>query len=462
MLRGSTVLGLALCVAALCAAQGQPSAEQLLNDLACGSCHEGVSVETGILEKAPDLTEAGIRYAPDYVFNFLQYPVRIRQHIGLSRMPNFRLDQRESLALALYLQEMVPAGAEPPAYPVQPAFQAVKDEYPEVSAALGAEIFVSLNCRACHKHDEVPEWEVKSAPNLGFEGARARPDWLREFLRLATPVRPYGFYPGSGSRHPDFLLTAEEVEALAGYLMRQRSGFDYPALALNPVRDSLSTEWLGVLIQAADPDELIPFSVAKAEVLLRDKLPCLGCHRLGDDGGRIGPNLSSVSTRIQAPFTARIVREPASMLPEDVMPTVPMPQLTLDLLQSYLTQQDQARDKLRYFSLVDNPISLHVGKEGAEGLYLKHCAACHGVNGRADGYNSSFLPTPPTAHADSAHMSTRPDDTLFDGIYAGGYILNKSNRMPPWGFTLEREDIWQLVGYLRQLCQCEGPAWSRK
>ena len=58
-------------------------------------------------------------------------------------------------------------------------------------------------------------------------------------------------------------------------------------------------------------------------------------------------------------------------------------------------------------------------------------------------------------------MSTRPDDTLFDGISAGGFILNRSARMPPFGEMLSRDQIWGLVRYLRELCRCEGPRWSR-
>ena len=58
-------------------------------------------------------------------------------------------------------------------------------------------------------------------------------------------------------------------------------------------------------------------------------------------------------------------------------------------------------------------------------------------------------------------MSTRPDDVLFDGIHAGGYILGRSHRMPPYGMTLTREQVWSLVRYLRELCACTGPDWSK-
>jgi mono/diheme cytochrome c family protein len=94
---------------------------------------------------------------------------------------------------------------------------------------------------------------------------------------------------------------------------------------------------------------------------------------------------------------------------------VPMPQKTLDLILSYLTQQQLPKGEMQYFSLAENTPYLHLNRDGSGRLYAKHCAACHGIGGNADGYNADFLPTPPTAHADSAYMSTRPDDLCSTG-----------------------------------------------
>ena len=55
----------------------------------------------------------------------------------------------------------------------------------------------------------------------------------------------------------------------------------------------------------------------------------------------------------------------------------------------------------------------------------------------------------------------RSDDALFDTIFAGGYVMNRSNLMPPFGLTLTRDQIWSLLRYIRTLCVCEGPTWSR-
>jgi len=443
MLRSIVILSSALGFSySLCSAQQTPTAEELLNDLACGSCHEGIDVESDILDKAADLSQAGLRYGPDYVYSYIMYPVKIRQYLRYSRMPILHLNEGESLALSLYLQTLLPPGAEPPVYHLQESFVAVKDSHPDITSETGERVFMSLGCIVCHQQSLGVEWDAKIGPDLSFEGARITPDWLDEFLRAPTPVRPFGYFPGSGSRHPDFQLTGSEVEILGEYLRDQHGELDTAAAYV-------------------EPELFLRFSADKAETLLREKLPCLGCHLLGDDGGRIAPDLSSLQTRLEPEFVSQLIRDPEGILSETIMPKVLMPDTTLNLIVNYLVRQDFPRIESSYFSHIENEPHFFQESDGIEALYVKHCVPCHGINGDADGYNARFLPVVPTTHSDSTYMSTRPDDTLFDGIFSGGYILNKSNRMPPWGETLSREEIRGLVGHIRQLCNCQGPAWSR-
>ena len=57
-------------------------------------------------------------------------------------------------------------------------------------------------------------------------------------------------------------------------------------------------------------------------------------------------------------------------------------------------------------------------------------------------------------------MSLRPDDTLYDGIAAGGYVLDKSTRMPAVGRMLSPRQIRALVAHISVLCDCREPAWA--
>ena len=539
------------------AAEKKPTAEQLIRELACSGCHDGLPEKSDIQDKAPDLSHAGLRFNSAYLFDYLQNPTKIRQHVGFSRMPNFKLDQKESLALVLFLEKQQAIKGEWPEFPLelntpvpqdrqninltsvrtllnqyectkchslgpegtkesidlstlgyrlkpnwvkkylaapyvfdglvttmpsyfykhdaklnkfveilpQPAqniddlakylfslntkkkselqqvFEDAKLADPDVDASMGEKIFISLNCIACHKYSGKITAK-KNAPDLSMEGARVRKGWLKAYLKKPTLIRPFGFHPGSGSRMPNFNLSDDEVEILTNYFVDQ-------------------TEKLGPLAQAFKPQKLSAFSMVKAETLLKEKLSCLGCHRLGDEGGRIAPSLSNIKSRLQGEFVYQMIQNPQSVVRETIMPKITMPQKTKELIVNYLLQQEISKKELSYPSLVDNPMHFLQDTNVVRELYLKYCASCHGVNGDGDGFNAKYLPTSPTKFSDSVYMSKRPDDTLFDGVAAGGYILNKSHLMPPWGDTLETTEILKLVAHMRKLCQCQEPLWSR-
>jgi len=92
----------------------------------------------------------------------------------------------------------------------------------------------------------------------------------------------------------------------------------------------------------------------------------------------------------------------------------------------------------------------------AKALYRHWCSQCHGLEGRGDGVNSTpDMSINPRDHTDASFMSTRSDEQFEDVIRGGGTRVAKSPLMPPWGATLTDEEIKALVGYLRELCNCE-------
>jgi cytochrome c oxidase cbb3-type subunit III len=208
------------------------------------------------------------------------------------------------------------------------------------------------------------------------------------------------------------------------------------------------------------PHRLARVDRTEVEWLLQHRLPCLGCHRLDGKGGVVGPDLTHVADRRTAAFIYGMVRDPQATLPGSRMPKIPMPDAWRTLVASFLAEGKSPTARPSDPAPPDNPVRLAAVTDGAA-LYQQVCAACHGRLGKGDGYNAVNLPVRPTAHADSAYMSTRPDDVLFDGIYAGAYTLNKSNLMPAWGETLSGEQIRALVRYIRELCHCRQPEWAK-
>ena len=88
--------------------------------------------------------------------------------------------------------------------------------------------------------------------------------------------------------------------------------------------------------------------------------------------------------------------------------------------------------------------------------YQWYCAQCHGVKGKGNGINSTFLTVPPRDHTKADYLETRTDEQLFNAIKLGGFAVGRAPCMPAWGHTLNEETITSLVRYIRELCQCEA------
>lgn len=518
----------------------------LIGKLGCNNCHSGLDGPNQVQNWAPDLSDAGLRYNPAYLYDFLQNPSKVRQHLGHTRMPNFHLSEEESLALTAYLSSLQldkTAGAEFPEisdkrgdaargktllnelscltchnngiegngqindlsatayrinrewlasylvaphkynskenlmpalfYQVKPdslsfeplvseaaekirdintylyslnerksdelaaAFKAARKTYPNADAAAGQAIFSALNCASCHRSPVSGSWKEKNAPDLSLEGSRVQRPWLEAYLQQPHAIRKRGYYPGSGSRMPDFQLSSREVTLLADFLMDQE-----------------------MEIAGFEPKNLSAFQANKAAALLKDKLACMGCHQINGEGGVIGPELSGLNKRLNPDYMMAMISDPHQLSTEVVMPKIPMDERYRELIAHYLWSREGDGEQNTYASLLEHPLLLEKDSDSPQALYRTYCANCHGIDGKADGFNADQLPVSPTQHANGAYLATRPDDVLFDGIYAGGYILNKSHFMPAWGETLSNEQMLGLVAYMRELCACEEPGWA--
>ena len=82
-------------------------------------------------------------------------------------------------------------------------------------------------------------------------------------------------------------------------------------------------------------------------------------------------------------------------------------------------------------------------------LYLEKCALCHGSRG--EGWDwSKKVAKPPVPVPDLAKVTPERSDTfLFDVVKDGGEAVGQTRFMPPFGFQLSDQEVWDLVAYMR-------------
>jgi mono/diheme cytochrome c family protein len=85
--------------------------------------------------------------------------------------------------------------------------------------------------------------------------------------------------------------------------------------------------------------------------------------------------------------------------------------------------------------------------------FQHYCQTCHGETGAGDGFNAFNLDPRPRDLSDPAFQKKKTDADLADAIQRGGAGVGLSAMMPPWGHTLSKEQVEQVVLYLRSLAK---------
>jgi cytochrome c oxidase cbb3-type subunit 3 len=86
--------------------------------------------------------------------------------------------------------------------------------------------------------------------------------------------------------------------------------------------------------------------------------------------------------------------------------------------------------------------------ERGAALHMKHCADCHGADGRAN-VIVMHMDQGPADQSDAAYMRTLTDQYLYVATCKGGLAVGKNGVMPAWGDVLSDQAIRDLIAHIR-------------
>lgn len=274
----------------------------------CLGCHDPVGQEAAGGKVGADLTFFGDKPIENFDFGDvlniprtkgawveakLQNPRLFSTERIQLKMPDFGLSRQNARALTTVVLGFTEE---------HPPDKLIRPRVPEsnyVPPGEFARLVMELNCFTCHK---INGRGGTLGPDLSYEGSRANAEWLREFFRSPTTLRPT-----LTVRMPKFNLQEREIEVLVNYIKT----------AL--VKDNIPLDFLKGTKSSRE-------EIEEGRNLYYKKYRCQSCHQINYEGGTMGPELVSTDTNIRQRRTAgwiyKWIMNPKALDPSTVEPAL--------------------------------------------------------------------------------------------------------------------------------------------
>ncbi|MEN8190884.1 MAG: c-type cytochrome, partial [Thermodesulfobacteriota bacterium] len=329
----------------------------LLTDLGCLGCHSVDGKDEGF---GPDLSRIGEKSNPEWLYSWIEDP---RKYWPETLMPNLRVPKDDIADLVAYLSSLKKEGAAGAAAP----------DADEALVAKGKKLVVDTGCTGCHSienfglgynapvHDGIGSKRVDELVFGDTKIDKKLTDWL--LLKVQNP-RAFNTKE-MPTLMPNFGLSEEQAEDLLVFLLSLRS------------RDNIPAEYKKELFPAK--------SVSIAGEKLIEENNCRGCHKIGGEGGTIGPDLSFQGKRINPKWMSNFLLAPTKIRPMGVeptrMPTFSFSEEEAQRLAAYFADGDQV--SYPYYQPPKKKVSAE-DREKAWQLYFQtfSCQSCHAWNGK--------------------------------------------------------------------------------
>lgn len=240
----------------------------------------------------------------------------------------------------------------PPAYMEAACGKCHKEE--KVPSAdiltLGRKLIREARCVGCHRIDG---FEKEWAPSLDGIGSKVNRDWLVRWLKDPSSYSPK-------TRMPNFLLTDEEADDLADYLM---------TLQTFPNRARL--EPLPGIIEGSQGQKEKLIELGKTRFR---EARCISCHPINDRGGYVATDLGKVASKVSTPWLYNYLENPKRLQPGVQMPRYRFSESELAAVVMYM--QDEFVD-YEAEKLPAHPRDPAFYEKGIALVKKFNCTGCH-------------------------------------------------------------------------------------
>lgn len=256
--------------------------------------------------------------------------------------------------------------------------------------ARGQSLF-SRYCSHCHGikgegdgyNSEFLEKEPANLADRSFIGKKSNEQLFRVISLGGIGVKKSPLMPTFGNT-----LSGEDIWALIAYI-RKLSGDDSHQLVLPPdvgmarpeTPSFIKNDFQKYLLLVANEEQRKNL-VTQGEVFFKKKKSCIACHRVGDEGGKVGPDFSRAGFLYKPEWLFTWIPNPQKVHNNTPMPSMPMDRDEISSITAYLIHMGSSlpSEWKPYLEKKGDP------KRG-EMLFFDaggkaNCSKCHQINGK--------------------------------------------------------------------------------
>jgi mono/diheme cytochrome c family protein len=281
----------------------------------CSSCHviEGVPSQKDF---GPDLSNLGGKTVSELFFGNSKIPHTLISYIKAkisdplsvnpaARMPQFHLSRNDLDDITTALLSMNGGASR-----LEMADLTIPKEHPEFHPAGDfGKLYERYKCSVCHRFNG---YGGTLAPDLSYEGSRARRQWIISFLKNPGTLRPT-----LTVRMPQFNMSDRDAKTIADYLETAMQSPDVDQAAISA-------------------KDFTPQMAALGKQLYEVKYQCQSCHTIGSTGGYVGPALTNVGNWMTPAWIEAWLKNPQRLEPSAIEPRRDFTPQEIQALTAYL------------------------------------------------------------------------------------------------------------------------------